>query len=136
MHILVVLDHPNPKSFSSYVASAFVEGAKEAGHTVEVADLHAEQFNPIWQMADIEAGESGIAPPDVLVEQQRIERADGVCFVFPLFWWGMPSMTKGWVDRVWSWGWAYNQLDDRDKSLQRPRSGLWSIACSCRRSFR
>ncbi len=52
--------------------------------------------------------------------------------VFPLFWWGMPSMIKGWVDRVWSWGWAYDQLHDPELSLQRPRSGLLLVPAGAR----
>ena len=66
-------------------------------------------------------------PSDVLAEQARIERADAICLVFPLFWWGMPAMMKGWVDRVWSWGWAYNQTDDDEKSMQRDRTGVFLV---------
>lgn len=131
MHILTVLDHPNPKSFSAAVAQQFMEGAEGAGHSVELADLNGEAFDPRWTMADIES-ESGMPPPDVAREQDRIARADAICLVFPLFWWGMPAVTKGWVDRVWSWGWAYDQLDDPEKSLQRPRSGLLLIPAGAR----
>ena len=95
-----------------------------AGHTTEIADLHAEGFNPLWSMADIDGDDRGVSTPDVLAEQKRIERADAICLVFPLFWWGMPAMMKGWVDRVWSWGWAYDQLDDPNKSMQRDRTGV------------
>ena len=106
MHVLTVLDHPDPDSFSTSVAQQFINGATAAGHTVELADLHAEGFDPRWSMANIEGEASATTLPDVAKEQQRIARADAICLVFPLFWWGMPSMTKGWVDRVWSWGWA------------------------------
>lgn len=132
MHVLTVLDHPNPASFSAAVAQHFMSGAKAAGHSVELADLHAEGFDPIWSMADIEADEDGTTPADVAKEQARIAQADAICFVFPLFWWGMPSMTKGWVDRVWTWGWAYDQLDDPEQSLQRPRSGVLLIPAGAR----
>ncbi len=124
MHVLTVLDHPNPDSFTAAAAQQFMQGAKAAGHSVELADLHAEGFNPLWSMADIEADTDANTVPDVRSEQARIERADAICLVFPLYWWGMPSMTKGWVDRVWSWGWAYDQLDDPEKSLLRSRSGV------------
>lgn len=128
MHVLTVLDHPDPASFSAAVAHQFMEGAKSASHTAELADLHAEGFNPLWSAADID----GETPDDVLAEQTRIERADAICLVFPLFWWGMPSMMKGWVDRVWSWGWAYDQLDDREKSLQRTRTGMLLVPAGAR----
>ena len=132
MHVLIVLDHPNPASFSAAVANAFGAGAQEAGHSVEIADLNAEGFDPRWSMADIEADETDTIPADVLREQARIARADAICLVFPLFWWGMPAMSKGWLDRVWSWGWAYDQLDDPEKSLQRPRSGVLLVPAGAR----
>ncbi len=126
MHILIVLSHPDTKSFSHAIAKRFMEGAKEAGHTCELADLHAEEFNPCWTMSDIE--NDGTSPPeDILKEQSRISKCDAVCFVFPLFWFGMPAMLKGWIDRVWSWGWAYDQLDDHNKSLQKNRTAIMLI---------
>jgi len=132
MHVLVILDHPNPASFSAAVAHQFMNGAKAAGHSVELADLHAEDFDPRWSMADIEGEGSPTTLADVAKEQERIARADAICLVFPLFWWGMPSMTKGWVDRVWSWGWAYDQLANPDQSLQRSRSGVLLIPAGAR----
>lgn len=132
MHVLTVLDHPDPASFSGAVARAFMTGAAAAGHSTELADLHAEGFDPRWTLADIGADGPETTPPDVLREQARIARADAICLVFPLFWWGMPAMTKGWVDRVWTWGWAYDQLDDPEVSLQRPRSGLILVPAGAR----
>lgn len=132
MHVLTILDHPDEASFSGAIARAFNEGAESAGHTTELADLHAEGFDPRWSVADIEADQSGKTPTDVKAEQDRTERADAVAFVFPLFWWGMPAMTKGWLDRVWSWGWAYDQLDDPEISLLRPRTGVLLVPAGAR----
>ena len=132
MHVLIVLDHPDPASFTAAAAQHFADGAKTAGHTVELADLHAEGFDPRWSMADIAADKSATTAADVTKEQERIARADAICLVFPLFWWGMPSMTKGWVDRVWTWGWAYDQLENPEQSLQRPRSGVLLIPAGAR----
>ncbi|MFQ1702876.1 NAD(P)H-dependent oxidoreductase [Loktanella agnita] len=132
MHVLTILDHPDQNSFNSAVAKEFCAGAEGAGHTTELADLHAENFDPRWSMVDVSGDNSGHAPSDVLVEQERIGRADAIGFVFPLFWWGMPAMTKGWIDRGWSWGWAYDQLDDPEKSLQRPRTGVLLVPAGAR----
>ncbi len=132
MHVLTILDHPNPASFSAAVAQHFIAGAEAAGHSAELADLHAEGFDPRWSMADIEGDAEAAPPADVLNEQARIARADAICVVFPLYWWGMPAMTKGWVDRVWSWGWAYDQLDDPEQSLQRARTGILLIPAGAR----
>ncbi len=116
MHVLTILDHPDPNSFTVAAARSFMEGATAAGHTTELGDLHAEGFDPRWSMADVEGNLASDALSDVVAEQSRIARADTICLAFPLFWWGMPSMMKGWVDRVWTWGWAYDQLNDPEKS--------------------
>lgn len=132
MHVLTVLDHPDPKSFSAATAARFMDGAMQAGHSTELADLHAESFNPLWTMGDAAADGPNNVPDDVAREQARIERADAICLVFPLFWWGMPSMMKGWVGRVFSWGWAYDQLDDPEISLLRPRTGIMLVPSAAR----
>ncbi len=132
MHVLTVLDHPNPASFSAAAAARFMAGAEAAGHTTELADLNAEGFDPRWTMADVESDGGAGTPEDVRREQDRITRSDAICLVFPLHWWGMPAMTKGWVDRVWSWGWAYDQLEDPNRSVQRPRTGVLLIPAGAR----
>ncbi len=124
MHVLVVVSHPNLDSLSHALAHEFIRGVEAAGNTAELADLHAEGFDPSWSMADIEADEGSPAPTDIVAEQQRIDRCDVVCMVFPLFWFGMPAMLKGWLERVWSWGWAYDQLDDHNKSMQKDRTAV------------
>ena len=127
MHVLTVIDHHNPDSFTHALAAKFRAGAEAAGHTVDMADLHAEGFNPVWQRADDAQFEEPPAPmpADVVGYQTRVARAEGLCLVFPLWWWGMPSMTKGWVDRVFSWGWAYNHTQDPDPT----RSPLYPKSC-------
>lgn len=132
MHILTVLDHPNPNSFTAAAVARFSEGARAAGHTTELADLHSEGFDPRWTMADVEEDLDSGGLADVLAEQERILRADAICLAFPLYWWGMPAMTKGWVDRVFMWGWAYDQLGQSDVSLLRPRSGLLLVPAGMR----
>lgn len=124
MHVLTVVDHPNPKSLTHALADRFDAGARDAGHTVERADLHAEGFDPRWRLDDLAQFEGGAVPAEIRAEQERIERCDAVCLAFPLFWFGMPAMMKGWVDRVWTYGWAYDQVGDPTLSLQRSRIGV------------
>ena len=129
MHVLTVIDHPDPNSLTHAIAARFGAGAQEAGHTTETADLHAEGFSPVWSMADMAQFEDQPMPEDVLAEQARIERCDALALVFPLFWWGMPAMLKGWIDRVWSQGWAYDDVDDPNRSLLRSRTCVMLVPC-------
>jgi len=66
VHVLTVLDHPDPTSFSAAVAKKFKAGAISSGHTVEIADLHAEGFDPRYRMADIEGDGRATTAADVL----------------------------------------------------------------------
>jgi len=121
MHVLAVFCHPRRDSFSGAVLDRFAEGAEAAGHTVEIADLHAEGFDPVFRPEDFVQFEGGTMPGDVLAEQARVDRCDALCFVFPVWWYGMPAMFKGWLDRVWSNGWAYRWEHDPQGSLLRKR---------------
>ena len=121
MHVLAVFCHPRRDSFSGAVLDRFAQGAREAGHSVEVADLHAEGFDPVFKAGDFIQFEGGAMPPDVLAEQARVERCDALAFVFPIWWYGMPAMFKGWLDRVWSNGWAYHWEHAPEGSLLNPR---------------
>jgi NAD(P)H dehydrogenase (quinone) len=117
MHVLTVLSHPSANSFSHSVARRFVEGAHSAGHSVELADLYAEKFDPILSERDLQQFDGARMPDDVLREQARVERSDALCFIFPMWWYGAPAMMKGWLDRVWSAGWAYHWQHDPEGSL-------------------
>lgn len=109
MKLLVVFCHPRRSSFTGSVADAFCEGAREAGHEIEFADLYAEGFDPCLREGDEPDWEdpnkrySG----EVRAEMARVERAEAIVFVCPIWWWSVPAMLKGWIDRVWNLGWAY-----------------------------
>ena len=121
MHVLVVLSHPEPKSFSRAVADAYCEGVEAAGHTWELADLYREGFDPVMSERDMQQFQGVPMPRDVQAEQARVERSEAICLVFPTWWYGMPAMMKGWLDRVWSAGWAYAWQHDPENSLLKPR---------------
>ncbi len=110
MRALIVVSHPNPQSLTHAVAQRTADAFRSGGekHTVEIADLEAEGFDPRFTSDDHAVHLKGNkAPPDVEIEQQRIERADTLIIVYPVYWWSMPAILKGWIDRVFTRGWAY-----------------------------
>ena len=113
MHALIVVAHPDPRSFTHGVASHVAEGVSAGGDSFEIADLAAEGFDPRFTAADI-AVHLREAPPtaDVVAEQARIDRADVLVLVYPVYWWSMPGLLKGWIDRVFANGWAYDEGPD------------------------
>ena len=116
MHALIVVAHPNPESLTHHVARKLAEGVVLAddGHTAEIADLAAEGFDPRFTAGD-HASHRKQAPPDTDVtrEQQRIDRADALVLVYPVYWWSFPGLLKGWIDRVFANGWAYDERDGK-----------------------
>ncbi|MBW8728292.1 MAG: NAD(P)H-dependent oxidoreductase [Inquilinus limosus] len=111
MHALVVVAHPDPKSLTHAVAARLVEGVAGSGHSAEIADIMAEGFDPRFSATDHAVHLKQAAPTaDVLAEQARIDRADALVLVYPVYWWSMPGLLKGWIDRVFANGWAYDEI--------------------------
>ena len=110
MNVLVVFDHPRRNSFCGAVLDQFAHGLGDAGHQVEIADLRGENFDPRLTLADEpDWNDSDKVYSDaVRAEQARIARNDALAFIFPVWWWSFPATTKGWIDRVWNYGWAYS----------------------------
>jgi NAD(P)H dehydrogenase (quinone) len=111
MHVLIVTAHQRDNSLTQAVAERVCGGLRESGCTLELADLYAEKFDPRlhpkdepdWEDAEKEYS------AEVKKEVARIERADALIMVFPVWWWSMPAMLKGWIDRVWGYGFAYGE---------------------------
>ena len=98
MKVLVVFSHCRRDSFSGAVLDRLGEGLEAAGHSAEIADLHTEGFDPRFTSGDYAQFSHETMPDDVLAEQARVERNEGLALVFPFFWWGFPAMLKGWID--------------------------------------
>ena len=107
MHILVVYAHPDPKSFNHALAVAVLEEVQKKGHSHVFRNLYELQFHPVLSCRDFEDFNHGDIPEDIKAEQMEIKRADVIIFVHPIWWFGMPAILKGWVDRVFSYGFAY-----------------------------
>ena len=154
MRVLTVFAHPDRQSFCGAVLDRFTNGLTESGHDIEVADLYAEGFDPVFNTYDsaffaddtvpeavldgMQLRERAIRsaggpirraiarrylqgrsvrelarmvharrPKDVLREQARVRAADGLAFIAPVWWFGFPAILKGWIERVFTHGFAY-----------------------------
>ncbi|KEF58473.1 uncharacterized protein A1O9_06399 [Exophiala aquamarina CBS 119918] len=117
MHVLIVISHPNEKSLTHSLAQRVTDGAESKGHTVELLDLYKDGFNPIFSTRDFEQFEGVPMTEDVLRHQRLVEKADAIFLIFPVWWYGLPAMIKGWLDRVFSAGWAYKVEVDPEGTL-------------------
>jgi NAD(P)H dehydrogenase (quinone) len=112
MHALIVTAHPEATSLTHSIAARIAEGVSQSDpeNSFEIADLSAEGFDPRFSEADLAVHRTQAPPPaDVAAEQARIDRADALVLVYPVYWWSMPGLLKGWIDRVFVNGWAYDE---------------------------
>ncbi|MFM2386677.1 MAG: hypothetical protein RL660_1434 [Bacteroidota bacterium] len=107
MNILFVYAHPNPKSFTASIINELVDKAKEKNHHTDIRDLYAINFNPVLSNSDFQTFHSGSIPADIKTEQDLISNADIIVMVYQLWWTQFPAMLKGYIDRVYSYGFAY-----------------------------
>ncbi|HAJ26035.1 MAG TPA: NAD(P)H dehydrogenase [Syntrophus sp. (in: bacteria)] len=112
MKHLVVYSHPNPQSFNHAILETVTETLKAKGHEVVVRDLYAVGFDPVLKATDFEGIQSGNLPQDIKAEQGHIAWADVMTFIHPVWWTGLPAMFKGYIDRVFCYGFAYS-FDDK-----------------------
>jgi NAD(P)H dehydrogenase (quinone) len=136
MTALIVTAHPDPDSLTHDVARRLAD-ALGADRTT-VAHLAQERFDPVFHVADRRAySGDAAAPADVLAEQARLDAVDHVVLVFPVWWWSMPALLKGWIDRTFIAGWAFG-IDDEgriEKRLQRLTVHLVPVSGTSRASF-
>ncbi|MFI5938153.1 NAD(P)H-dependent oxidoreductase [Actinoplanes sp. NPDC051494] len=122
MKTLIVYAHPEPRSLNGSLKDLAVTTLEAAGHEVLVSDLYAQGWKATVDAADFGphatgplrvipssggAYAAGALTPDVVAEQEKLLWADTVIFQFPMWWYTMPAILKGWVDRVFSFRFAY-----------------------------
>lgn len=122
--ILIVHAQPEPTSLTRHLVGVARDSLKSQGHTVLESDLYAMRWKAVFDADDFphranrerlsfgaESGHAyatGTQTADVAAEQAKVLAADAVVFQFPLWWYGMPAIMKGWIDRVWAAGLAHN----------------------------
>ncbi|HEX7759665.1 MAG TPA: NAD(P)H-dependent oxidoreductase [Caulobacteraceae bacterium] len=124
-NILIVYAHPEPKSLNGALKDLAVETLQAQGHTVRVSDLYQSDWNAAanwadfrqpaqperlryaWESANAFAG--GSQAPEIEAEQEKLLWADAVLLNFPMWWFSMPAILKGWVERVFALGFAYGR---------------------------
>ncbi|MCP1135225.1 NAD(P)H oxidoreductase [Paenibacillus polysaccharolyticus] len=109
MNVLVVVSHSRKDSLTFQVTDRFVQGLAEAGHQAEIVDLHEIGFDPVLRAEDEPdyTQDNQRFSPQIETEIARLKKHDAIAFVFPLWWWHLPAMLKGYIDRVMNNSFAY-----------------------------
>ncbi|WP_159566345.1 NAD(P)H-dependent oxidoreductase [Budvicia diplopodorum] len=131
MNILLVYAHPEPKSLNGSIKNFTVKRLEDSGHRVQVSDLYAmkwkttidasdsrepldsQRFDPYLESQHAFA--NGLQSQDIAAEQDKLRWADTVILQFPLWWFSMPAILKGWIERVYASGFAYGVGEHSDR---------------------
>lgn len=125
MHrVLWVSAHPDPHSLTATLRTAALDHLRAQGHAVTESDLYALGWDPVLTDGDLggrterslserqkSATLGGSLSADIRREQDKVWAADTVVLQFPLWWYGMPAILKGWFDRVFTAGFAFGLKD-------------------------
>ena len=109
MKVVIVFNHPYNGSYCNAILNSVITGLQKAFHEVDLIHLDNENFNPVMTSADLEAFVNRMpVDPKVIEYKERLEKADHLIFIFPIWWELMPAMTKGFIDKVIFPGVAYD----------------------------
>ncbi|MFG3043250.1 NAD(P)H oxidoreductase [Streptomyces sp. NPDC048330] len=112
---LVVVAHHRSDSLTAHTARRAAAQLAAAGYRIDLLDLHAEGFDPRMNVEDQPDWGNREKPysAETQAHMQRILDADVVVAVFPVYWLSVPAVLKGWIDRVWNYGFAYGRSKPR-----------------------
>ena len=97
--VFMVYSHYDDKSFNAAIKDTFIKTANEKGHNVDCVDLYKEKFDPVFSGQESDA--------IVLDHRKRIEHADVIALVGPIWNFRMPAIMEGWIDKVLAPPWAF-----------------------------
>jgi NAD(P)H dehydrogenase (quinone) len=104
---LIVYAHPDPKSFNRALLGAVERRLDELGAGYDVRDLYALGFDPVLARGELAPGGANGAPRDAQREREFVAGADALIFIYPVWWFAMPAIMKGYIDRVFAEGFAF-----------------------------
>lgn len=129
--VLIVYAHPEPTSVTRQLVEVTVKTLADRGHEVIRSDLYGMRWKAVFDQDDFpsranperlsfiaesaNAYASGRQTPDVAAEQAKLKSADAVILQFPLWWFGVPAILKGWIERVYAFGFGYGYEDGTNR---------------------
>ncbi|MVT08265.1 NAD(P)H-dependent oxidoreductase [Chitinophaga tropicalis] len=143
MKVLLIYAHPEPESFNGAMFRKTRETLLEAGHELRISDLYAMKFDPVsgkdnftslenphffkQQLEELHATATGAFASFIAAEQEKLEWCDLMIWQFPLWWFSVPGILKGWVDRVFAMGRIYGQGKLYENGVFRGKKALLSL---------
>jgi NAD(P)H dehydrogenase (quinone) len=147
MNVLMVYAHHEPQSFNAALLARAIEALHGQGHDVQVSDLYAMDFNPVAAHGDFTqrrfpdmlqydreqkfAHEHNAFAPEIQVEIDKMLWSDVLILQFPLWWFSVPAILKGWIDRVFVNGVAYGKGRRMETGGLKGRRAMLAVSTGC-----
>lgn len=118
-NVLVVTSHPNLRSFNFAMSAQAIKTLAGFGCSVNITDLYQTKFAPLLSYDDfpmtekeqsislLKQQERNVFSQDIITEQKKLLEADLIVLQFPIWWGSFPAILKGWIERVFTYGFAY-----------------------------
>ena len=145
MRALIVFANPEPNSFNGRLRTTAINTLRELGYETEVSDLYAQGFDPVEgprhyrsrenvnlfnaQNEQLYAATRDGVSAEVLAEIEKLDRADLLILQYPMWWYSVPAILKGWLDRVLVYGSVYTTTTRYDKGRYAGRRAMLSVTC-------
>ncbi len=119
MKTVIVFNHPYEGSYCNAVLDSVTRGLRTANHDIDLIYLDKDGFNPVMTAEDLKAfRDKKPIDPKVIEYKNRLEKADHVVFIFPIWWELMPAMMKGFIDKVIFPGVAYDYVNGSNTKMK------------------
>lgn len=126
MNVLILYAHPTQSSFNGALLDQVKQTLTKQSAHVKVADLYAQNFNPVMSAEESRIKDLSQLPVDVQKAQADVQWADWIVFVYPVWWYDRPAILKGWCDRVLSLGFAFDPHPEGSIGLLNDKKA-WAI---------
>lgn len=111
--ILIIYAHPGTQGFSSLTLEEVKKLLDSKGKEYEVLDLYRMNYDPVLKREELYTAGNKQITEENLELQQKIRRASGMIFIYPVWWGGMPAILKGFMERVFTPGFAFKYRRDK-----------------------
>lgn len=127
---VVILCHPDPKSFNGAVAQAYCDAVRACFHEASIRDLYSLNFDPVLKSSEQPSAADFVPSADVATELDALADASVIVFVYPIWFGSPPAMLKGYVDRVLGAGFGHRSMRERSRGSVAQGKHLVSITTS------
>jgi NAD(P)H dehydrogenase (quinone) len=143
MKILIILAHPEEKSFNAAMFNTAISTLENEGHEVKTTNLYQENYQPVsgkgnftrlkntdyfkQQDEEVFALQQSTFMPDIISEQEKIEWCEMMIWQFPLYWFSVPAILKGWIDKIFTMGKFYDNGKIFDNGFSAGKKAMLSV---------